>query len=446
MPGVRSKTRNGLYQGWYYNWQGNRAYFTGTSSKADTRRLAQRIEDEHRQIRTGYKPPPTSATRHRKRSFVEMCDEYLDWGRKQGGKNRKPWSEKHARNRSAQLRWWQQQLGFEFLGDLATGDLLARSEVELRAMSDKRTGRTVMNYAEALAAFCDWCVQRGYLENDPLKNLVGFDTTPSRIRRAMSAEEIAQLLDVCAEERRLVYEAAFLSELRAGELRSLTISDLDTQRCGLRLRAEWTKNRKSGFQYLSRDLVDRLLAFAASGTPRQLYEEAYRRNYKGDISKVPEQPLLYVPTHPGRSLYQDLKKAGISKQTAQGIVDFHAARTAYINLVFEDSELTLKDAQELARHSSADLTLNVYGRARDDRMSAAIERMAKRVIPQEKRVKYVSKQAVGAETEIATPLETKELRSNVHGSGGRTRTYDQVVNSHPLCQLSYAGITELHVK
>jgi hypothetical protein len=25
------------------------------------------------------------------------------------------------------------------------------------------------------------------------------------------------------------------------------------------------------------------------------------------------------------------------------------------------------------------------------------------------------------------------------GSGGRTRTYDMVVNSHPLCQLSYAG-------
>ena len=25
------------------------------------------------------------------------------------------------------------------------------------------------------------------------------------------------------------------------------------------------------------------------------------------------------------------------------------------------------------------------------------------------------------------------------GSGGRARTYDMVVNSHPLCQLSYAG-------
>ena len=30
------------------------------------------------------------------------------------------------------------------------------------------------------------------------------------------------------------------------------------------------------------------------------------------------------------------------------------------------------------------------------------------------------------------------------GSGGRTRTYDLVVNSHPLCQLSYAG-SPLHM-
>ena len=32
-----------------------------------------------------------------------------------------------------------------------------------------------------------------------------------------------------------------------------------------------------------------------------------------------------------------------------------------------------------------------------------------------------------------------ERRSPINGSGGTTWTYDQVVNSHPLCQLSYAG-------
>ena len=40
-------------------------------------------------------------------------------------------------------------------------------------------------------------------------------------------------------------------------------------------------------------------------------------------------------------------------------MDFHAARTAYINLLLEDDQLTPKDTQELARHSTSRLTLDV---------------------------------------------------------------------------------------
>lgn len=45
--------------------------------------------------------------------------------------------------------------------------------------------------------------------------------------------------------------------------------------------------------------------------------------------------------------------------------------------------------------------------------------------------------------EIAEKKSATRFRSTScapkYGSGGRTRTYDMVVNSHPLCQLSYAG-------
>lgn len=47
--------------------------------------------------------------------------------------------------------------------------------------------------------------------------------------------------------------------------------------------------------------------------------------------------------------------------------------------------------------------------------------------------------AAGAKQKSATPSASKELRLSKNGSGGRARTYDMVVNSHPLCQLSYAG-------
>jgi hypothetical protein len=46
-----------------------------------------------------------------------------------------------------------------------------------------------------------------------------------------------------------------------------------------------------------------------------------------------KNPLLYVPSHPARSLDMDLEKAGIPKVTPKGKIDFHAVRLAYINLV-----------------------------------------------------------------------------------------------------------------
>ncbi len=39
-----------------------------------------------------------------------------------------------------------------------------------------------------------------------------------------------------------------------------------------------------------------------------------------------------------------------------------------------------------------------------------------------------------------TPSQRSSLIRNViNGSSGRTRTYNLVVNSHPLCRLSYRG-------
>ena len=75
--------------------------------------------------------------------------------------------------------------------------ILPRAEKALRGLQELgRAGKTIANYAEGLSAFCDWCVQRGYLAGDPLKGLAPFDTTPKVQRRAMTPEEIKALLAV----------------------------------------------------------------------------------------------------------------------------------------------------------------------------------------------------------------------------------------------------------
>ncbi len=52
-----------------------------------------------------------------------------------------------------------------------------------------------------------------------------------------------------------------------------------------------------------------------------------------------------------------------------------------------ESGASVKETQELARHSMPDLTMNIYGRTREDRLTNAVER-------------------IGEEQKSATPIET----------------------------------------
>ena len=163
MAGVRKKpTKSGKYQGWFVDAAGKQRFFTGTRSKTATQHLAERLEDEHRQVRLGYRPAPQAADRQRHRSVEEVKGEYVAWGESQGGRKGKPWATWHTHKRRTHLQWWQDRLGLATLADLA--GILPRVEEALRDLQAKgRAGKTIANYAEALGAFCDWCVRRGYL-------------------------------------------------------------------------------------------------------------------------------------------------------------------------------------------------------------------------------------------------------------------------------------------
>jgi len=66
--------------------------------------------------------------------------------------------------------------------------------------------------------------------------------------------------------------------------------------------------------------------------------------------------------------------------------------------------------------------MNVYGRAREDRLSQMVETVAKNLLPDENCVPSVYRKAVGAETESATPFINRELRLVENGGGGGIRT------------------------
>ena len=71
--------------------------------------------------------------------------------------------------------------------------------------------------------------------------------------------------------------------------------------------------------------------------------------------------------------------AGIPKVTKEGKIDFHSCRVAFVTFVLE-AGASVKEAQTLARHATPELTMNVYGRTRDARLSQVAERVGEKIL------------------------------------------------------------------
>ena len=360
MPGIlKTKTKDGKWRAWYRSHllgsDGRRKTlkFTGTQSRRETLALAQERQVHEDRIAAGLTPAPED--RQPWRDFVETAREYLAYGESIGGRGGRPWGRVHARNQRARLAWWHEEIGFRTLEDLMNA--LQSVEASLVRLRDRgRTSKTLRDYQESLQTFCRWCVDRAYLPSDPLRRLPKFDMTPRVNRRPLTAPEIARVMALAPPERVLLYEVALFSGLRAGELAHLRGRHLDMDRCGLRLEAEWTKNRRPGFQPIPRYLLEKL---ASTGV-------------------IDSEPLLHMPTHPARTFDEDLRVAGIEKNNPDGVLVFHSWRATYGTLL-DSLGASAKETQELMRHATPVLTMQRYVQAQLHRRQDLVESLAELV-------------------------------------------------------------------
>jgi len=454
MAGARRKPqRNGKFQAWYINRNGRQTFFVGTTKRPETLRMAQRLEDKERQIRLRTAPAPTSAEKHRTRPFSEVAAEYCKWGECKGGRGGRPWGERHARMRRTHLDWWGKRLGLDTLADLADnitsevdkalqelatepkprrkpakycGNVCRAKASKLRKAGTElprtpgacpvcakslinrgprqettRAGKTLRNYSESLFAFCRWAKSRGFIDSNPLAGFQGYDTTPRSRRRRMTGEEIRRLLEAAPAPRRLLYQTALASGLRVKELRSLTVGHLDTTRACLYLSANWTKNRKAGTQPVPRWLVEALVEVSEG--------------------KASTAPLLEVPANATDAFNKDLKTAGIPKTLPTGKLDFHGLRVAFISEII-DQGASVKEAQRLARHSSPELTFNVYAKTRLGRLSDVAERAGAGLRIDQDHAVSMHLQAAGAEGTDVTRIPDRQLQPIGSGARGGIRT------------------------
>lgn len=402
MAGVtkRKLKKSGKYRGWFMNADGRQEFFTGTTNPKETLAMARKFEDDHRQVRLGYREKPEESSKPW--PYKETAKEYLAWGTAQGGHGGRPWSPVHVAMRTRHLLTvWPVKLNLKEVKDIN----LKKVESVVRELLETSSNKTVQSHVESLRAFCLWAKTRKILKANPLEGIQTLDTTPKNARRALTEDEIERLLKAAPDDRRLIYEVALCTGYRKGELAALQVRDLDTENFSLRLAAKFCKGRKDSRQPVPQTLVEKL-----------------KQHIKG---KGETDPLFAIEFHLDRLFDKDLVAAKIVEDEDTGAVVFHSLRHTYCTLIIE-SGATLTEAQRLLRHSDPRLTANVYSHARKDRLQSTAEAVGAKVIPGPNNALSMHALAAGAEGMSVSADGEKKLEDSKNGAGEGVRTFTTI--------------------
>jgi integrase len=203
---------------------------------------------------------------------------------------------------------------------------------------------------------------------------LSFDDLDAATERATQRLEknpaLIDRLERLGRERELIYKTLVLTGLRKGELASLTVGQLHLQGSlpYAELAAADEKNRNGSQIALRDDLAADLASWVAELKQRDSDDAV---SCEGQtclrMTGVPQSallpastPVFTIPDKLVKVFDRDLKLAGISKKDERGrTLDVHALRHSFGTLLSKGG-VAPRTAQAAMRHSSIDLTMNVY--------------------------------------------------------------------------------------
>jgi integrase len=251
---------------------------------------------------------------------------------------------------------------------------LSASQVQLFLADLRDSGKSIQtsnHYLRAIKQFTRWLLKDQRIISDPIAflSMLNVSTDRRHDRRPFSEAELQALLHAAktgstrlkmpGECRAMLYATAAYTGLRASELASLTRESfhLDGQPPTVTVQAAYSKHRRQDVLPLHPSLVAMLRPWLAT---KALREPVWPGNWA---------KLKYA----GRMLKRDLKTAGIPYVDENGLyADFHALRHTFITNMVK-AGVNPKTAQSLARHSSIDLTMNVYTSLTVNDQASALE-------------------------------------------------------------------------
>ena len=254
-------------------------------------------------------------------------------------------------------------------------------------LSDMREGGASARWTNsalvAIKSFINWMIREERMPNNPAKRIDKYNENKDRRRkrRPLSSREISDLISAAVSgkyhhglegnERALIYRLALTTGLRYNEIFTLGVNDfsLANRPPSVSIRAENEKSGRGETLPLPKDLAADLVEYfiksdGADNSQISLFAEI-----------ISNRKLAFPGMQPDKGadmLHRDLDAAGINwRSNEQGeTVDFHSLRHTFGTMLAKRG-VHPKVAQDLMRHSTINLTMNLYTHTiLDDRAKA----------------------------------------------------------------------------
>jgi site-specific recombinase XerD len=294
--------------------------------------------------------------------------------------------EKHVRSSMRQVRRMLQLSGAKFWHDLTQGSIRLALSLLRATAADSASGRghkpkmvgpaTCNAHFHSIKHFCSWLINEGRAEQpSPCAGIRPLNVQEDlrRRRRSLTEDEIDRLIaatmrspavaGIGGVERAIGYVALLWTGARKSELASFRKSDFHftgENAPFITIPGDRTKNGDVAKFPLRADVATEL------------------RRYLDTVPR--EDHLFRFPTN-NRALKKDLAAAGIKERNSQGEwVDHHSLRHTLGSRVHA-SGATLKELQQIMRHSSAAFTIQTYVHTSFDNLRSVMEKLPAISVP-----------------------------------------------------------------
>ena len=415
MPSIYKRPGSSNWQAEYTLHTGARAVkTTGTASKKLAERIARGWEESELELRTGLRDARLESIARHEAAPIETHITALGEFRRAKGSGRKAVAKTLAQIRAVVAIAQAQRIGD--LTAESVMDAIATLRAPASAGGRDLSNETASEYIRNLKGFYRWAVRNRRAAVDQLAGLEGFNAEEDRrlVRRDLSREESLRVIRAAhasptvtipkryrtakgepvttgtrtlhLRDRGWAYEIAEGTGFRLSEVSSLTpesfhlgpgsTHDVPT----ITVEAAYSKRRKRDTQPIDRALAARLrpwLATKAAGTPVcPLPGTLGAAVLRADLAAARAAWVNEATTPAQRERRAQDDGFLLPIDGAGRVADFHALRHTYITRVVNDSGATVREAQELARHSDPRLTMRRYAHVQLKNLSSVVNRLA----------------------------------------------------------------------